>query len=362
LKFNFLLKLSLIPNIGPASILKITKKIKNKKSLSHKNLFSQLSPRIQKILETGLKDETRLEKELELIEKYKIKVYTFLDDDYPELLKQIYHPPPIIYCKGEPLKTNTKIAIVGSRKADNYAKRTIQNLVQKLVQNNFTIVSGGAAGVDSMAHEAALNFGGKTIVVFGSGLTHPYPSKNKELFRKIVRNNGTLISSFPLKTPPARGNFPARNRIVAGISQGCVVVQAASKSGALITSQFALDQGKQVFAIPGNIDNELSAGCHKLIQQGAKLVADADDIFEELGTPAAPFAPSDSPQNRSSRVPPQAVYRGRDPIIIFLEQPCTIDELLEKTEFSLPELQEKLFSLQLEGHVKQNFAGLWEMV
>lgn len=362
-----LLHLSLIPNIGPASVLKLIHVFYEKFRQTHthpqitkptfdlEELYEYeannfvhkfgVSKRIAHLLSNGLKDKKSLEQELNLIKKYNIIILSFLDQNYPESLKQIYHPPLVIYCKGAPLGSNSKrIAIVGSRKADTYAKVCIEKIVPDLVQNNWAIVSGGAAGVDSMAHSQTLKNNGKTIVVFGSGLMCPYPAANKELFRSIVKNGGTLVSPFSLQTPPSKGNFPARNRIIAGLSEGCIVVQAAEKSGALITSQFALDQGKQVFALPGLIDHELSAGCHKLLQQGAKLITNSNDIFEEFG----------------EEVKPTQKKESTHPIIKYLEKPMSIDELSNKTKLSLADLQNQLFTLQLEGKVKQNFAGLWE--
>ena len=320
--------------MGPAAIIKFVNKRK-------------LSPQTESLIESGLKNKKLLEQELELIEKYKITLLTFLDKDYPELLKQIYLPPIVIYCSGAPLKPTAKrIAIVGARKADSYANNCISEIVPNLVKSNWEIVSGGAAGVDGMAHHQTLQNKGTTIAVFGSGLTCPYPSVNKEMFRTIARNNGTLISPFPLRTEPCKGNFPARNRIIAGLSQGCLVVQAAKKSGSLITSQFALDQGRQVFACPGQITNELSLGCHKLIQQGAKLVTCSNDILEEFG---------ESQENGL-----KVTEKKLDPILKHLQEPTSIDELTNKTGLELAELQSKLFSLQLEGKVSQSITGLWQ--
>ncbi|MCK4517737.1 DNA-processing protein DprA [Candidatus Babeliales bacterium] len=384
-----LLHLSLIKNIGPGSVLKIIHAL-------HKNFYEisenpqlakptfdlsqfyqfttrefqtkfDLTPRISQLLVTGLADRETLEEELLLIKKYNIDLLSFLDDGYPEMLKQIHHPPLIIYCKGAPLGENKRLGIVGSRKADSYAKQSINAIVPELVSHDWEIVSGGALGVDSMAHRATLNAGGKTIVVFGSGLMQPYPSENKELFRSVVRNGGTLVSAFSLNTTPHKGNFPARNRIIAGLSQGCIIVQAAQRSGALITAQFSLDQGRQVFALPGKIDNELSAGCHKIIQQGAKLVTNVEDILEEFGETAqealAPVTEASQPTPaRPECFVKQNVSRDTSihPLIKLLEEPCSLDEIASKTKQSLEELQNELFQLQLEGKIKQNFAGLWE--
>jgi len=347
------LHLSLIPGVGPATGLKILKSKHSKELYSlHKSDFVHvcgLSQREAGLVFEGLQDGSVLEKELELIEKYKITVLNFLDEAYPESLKQIHLPPLVIYCKGAPLDAGAKrIAIVGSRKADRYAQKSLDAIVPTLVENDYEIVSGGATGADTMAHRAALANGGKTIAVFGAGLMCPYPYENKDLFRKIVTNGGTLLSSFSLQTPPAKGNFPARNRIISGLSDGCLIVQAAKRSGALITAHFALDQGKQIFALPGDVENELSAGPHWLIKQGAKLVADANDILEEFGETAI------------VSITKKNVAHEPHPIIEFLDEPISIDELCNRASLELDEAQGLLFQLQLEGVVKQNFAGLWE--
>jgi DNA processing protein len=232
--------------------------------------------------------------------------------------------------------------------------------VPRLVEQDWEIISGGAAGVDCMAHKETLDCGGKTIAVFGSGLLHAYPTENKSLFRSIVQNNGILVSPFPLNAQPSKWNFPARNRIISGLSQGCLVVQAAKKSGALITAQFGLDQGKQIFALPGLIDNELSAGCHKLIQQGAKLVTDVCDILEEFGEKIVIKEPPYAKATGGKEKP--ADKKPTDPILKHITTPISIDELSNKTSLDLSELQNKLFMLQIEGKIRQNIVGLWESI
>jgi len=203
-----------------------------------------------------------------------------LDKEYPALLKQIHLPPIILYCRGAKL-SNNNFSIVGSRKGSIYAENVCKHIIPKLI-DQYTIISGGALGVDSMAHKEAIKSGGRTVAVLGSGFLQPYPRENIDLFRAIVDNGGTVISPFNLKMEPLKGNFPARNRIIAGMSVGTLVVQAAVKSGAHITAAFALEQGREVFAVPGSIFEEISLGCHSLIQQGAKLVSCPEDILEEI--------------------------------------------------------------------------------
>lgn len=269
LQTSLLLHLSLIPGVGAATILKVIQQV-------------PLTPSIKKTIDNAMSDKSLLNHELDLIKKYKIKVVTILDDDYPESLAHIYLPPPVLYCLGSPIGKEFKLAIVGSRKASSYSQKVCNSIVKDLVNKKITIVSGGARGADAMAHKATLDCGGKTIAVLGSGLLKPYPKENITLFREIIKKGGTIVSPFPLATEPLRGNFPARNRIIAGLSEGCIVVQAAEKSGASITANFALEQGKQVYAVPGSIFDEFSEGCHSLIKQGAKLVSNTNDILEEL--------------------------------------------------------------------------------
>ena len=311
---------------------------------------------------TTLQDHTLLAKELELIEQHGATVITPFDAAYPAQLRNIYAPPPVLYCKGNlDFAHDFLFAIVGARKATAYAQRAVDYLVPQLVGREWTIVSGGAEGADAMAHRATLAAGGKTIAVLGSGLLRPYPSFHEQLYEKIVAAGGTLITPFPMTFGPDRPNFPARNRIIAGLSAGCLVLQAAVRSGALITAEFALEQGRHVFAVPGIFDDELSVGCHKLIKQGAVLIQSATDIFEEFGQ---------KPSDEEIKMVPARLLKPEvngqllfdSPILAHLDTASTLDELLEKTKLGADELQEQLFVLQLEGRVRQNFAGTWQRI
>lgn len=216
-------------------------------------------------------------------EKLNIKITTILGSDYPQSLKQIAVPPPVIYYKGQlPSNEDNLIAVVGCRKSTAYGNLVTENIVKDLVNEDWIIVSGMARGIDTAAHKSCLQAGGKTIAVLGCGLDIVYPPENKNLAEKIV-NSGCVISEFPLGTRPFAANFPQRNRIISGLSKGVVVVQAALRSGALITASFALEQNKEIFAVAGNINLEQSQGPHFLIKQGAKLVENAQDILEEFG-------------------------------------------------------------------------------
>lgn len=204
------------------------------------------------------------------------------DDRYPELLKNIYDPPPILYSRGLDLEPAAKaIAIVGTRRASLYGKETARRLAFELAGRGFTIVSGLALGIDTEAHKGALEAGGKTVAVFGTGVDKVYPASNRQLAKEIEAS-GSLVSEFPLGTWTEKGHFPRRNRIISGLSLGTIVVEGHYDSGAMITAKQALDQGREVFAVPGQVGLDQSKGPHWLIKQGAKLIESVDDVLEEF--------------------------------------------------------------------------------
>ena len=224
------------------------------------------------------------EDEVRKAEKLGIKIIGYSDDNFPEGLKKLYDPPLVLYVQGELKKTdNLAIAVVGARRATFYGKTHSESLAYGLASAGFTVVSGMARGVDENAHKGALMANGRTIAVIGSGLCNFYPPENKTLAEQIS-SQGAVISEFPLDFPPLAENFPRRNRIISGLSLGVIVVEAALRSGAMITARWATEQGREVFAVPGRIDSPMSRGCHRLIKDGAKLVEDVDDIISELGS------------------------------------------------------------------------------
>lgn len=213
-----------------------------------------------------------------------IKEINFSSDKYPKQLREIYNPPKRIYAIGNiEILNKVGIAIVGSRKATEYGKKVAFRLSKDLSERDIVTISGLAKGIDSYAHIGSLNVqNGKTIAVLGSGIKVIYPKENIELARQIVRKGGCIISEYPPDDTPNKSNFPERNRIISGLSKGVVIVEASEKSGALITADFALEQGREVFAVPGNIYSKTSVGTNKLIQQGAKLVTTYEDILDEI--------------------------------------------------------------------------------
>jgi DNA processing protein len=231
------------------------------------------------IKNSGLK--YNIAKELELIKKANVDILTIFDKGYPENLKNIYDPPVVLYIKGRMIKEDElSVAIVGSRKCTYYGMNMSGKIAETLAACGVTVISGLARGIDTAAHKGALK-SGRTIAVLGSGLGNIYPAENKLLAKEIAQS-GAVISEFPMQMPPERQNFPRRNRLISGMSRAVLVVEAANKSGALITADFALEQGRDVFAVPGSVDRLSSMGTNALIKQGAKLVESAEDILEEL--------------------------------------------------------------------------------
>jgi len=223
-----------------------------------------------------------VDKEIEEIGIRGIKIVTYMDSTYPSCLKAIFDPPLVLYILGKfPFPDKNNLAIVGSRQATLYGRLMANSLAKEIAGFGVSIVSGMARGIDTAAHRGALEGGGWTIAVLGSGLDIVYPAENAWLMKEIVAS-GTVISEFPLGTRPLRQNFPRRNRIIAGLSMGVVVIEATRRSGALITTEYALENGREVFAVPGRIDSRYSEGTNSLIKQGAKLVTNVRDILEEF--------------------------------------------------------------------------------
>jgi DNA processing protein len=212
-----------------------------------------------------------------------IQVTTFVDKEYPSLLKQIYQPPWALFSKGDLslLEMEPKLAVVGSRQATAYGKSAINFIFPGLLSKGVVIVSGLARGIDKISHETAIDHNGKTIAVIAGGLYHIYPKENEELAFRLMKNQ-LIVSEYPPDTRPERWHFPMRNRIISGLAAGTLIIEAKQKSGSLITANYAVNEGREVFALPGSIFNHCSNGTNELIQQGAKLVMNAEDILEEI--------------------------------------------------------------------------------
>jgi len=375
---RIILHLNLIVNIGPAIIIKLVELI-GLNNLDQIYQYSVLNfiklgvPEVKaQILFDGLADKKLLEKELDLIAVHQVQVVTYWCPEYSHLLSEIHVPPVVLYCQGNIglLRSDRLIACVGSRKAHIYALEAIKMLIGPMAQDGWVIVSGGATGADRYAHELALNLGRATIVVVGSGLCHQYPPSNRDLFSRVLQEGSLMVSTFPMNRMPDNTTFPIRNRIISGLSLGCLVVQAAAKSGALITAQQALDQDREVFAVPGSILDPLSAGCHDLIKQGAKIVSCHEDILEEftmlIGQKQIEDSDgqltvfADTKEKKSTFVG----YRTdslEHKVLTTLVVPMSADRLMQKISVNLFELQSVLFNLSLEGLISQNETGFWSL-
>lgn len=276
------------------------------------------------------------------------------DDEYPREILQIPDPPTLLYAIGElALLNRPALAIVGSRNATRQGDIDAREFARALSEAGYAIASGLALGIDAAAHRGGLAGRSSTIAVVGTGLDRVYPAGNRDLAREIAAR-GVLVSELPLGTPPAASNFPSRNRIISGLSQGVLVVEAAMKSGSLITARLALEQGRDVFAIPGSIHSPLAKGCHWLIKQGAKLVESADDVLAELrGLAPAPSADSDSPDATG---PDHSLLEALG------HAPATLDTLVLRTGSSAAQLAAELSRLELEGRIERLPGGLFRQL
>ncbi|MCX7898337.1 MAG: DNA-processing protein DprA [Rhodocyclaceae bacterium] len=270
------------------------------------------------------------------------RILTWADQDYPQSLLTIPDPPLLLYAKGRTeLLNRPMLAIVGSRNGSRQGLENATSFAQALAAQGFTIVSGLALGCDAAAHRGALREDASTIAVIGTGCDRIYPAAHAELAREIAEK-GCLVSEFPLGTPPLPANFPRRNRIIAGLCKGCLVVEAAKQSGSLITARLAAEFGREVFAIPGSIHSPLAKGCHALIKQGAKLVECAEDVLEELGLPPPPAVRAAPPEEEDG-----------DPVLAALgHDVCDFDTLAERCALSAEALQAHLLALELSGRIE----------
>lgn len=288
------------------------------------------------------------EKLLATIEKEGMGILKITDASYPQLLSQIYDPPFLLYWKGKlDLDQDLPLAVVGSRKYSAYGEQISNALIPELAGNGMTIVSGLALGVDALAHSLALKAEGRTIAVLGSGLDEQsiYPAQNKKLMERIMDSGGTILSEFPPGTKPAKYTFPQRNRIIAGLSLGVLIVEAATKSGALITAEFASEEGREVFAVPGNIYSPTSRGTNQLIQKGAHVVTAARDILEMFNIETR--SNKDNSETLSD-LPPQEKKIAS----LLSYQPLPLEEIIKKSELDTQTVNSTLTILEIKGIIK----------
>ncbi|MCX5717444.1 MAG: DNA-processing protein DprA [Nitrospirae bacterium] len=348
---KFWIALSDVPDIGTVTARKLLA-IYKKPEAAFKAPYKELAnirgigpakaKNIKEYSEWG-KIDTQLKK----LDANGIKIVTFSNKDYPEMLKNIEDAPIILYIKGIIQKEDRyAVAIVGSRKYSSYGKLAAEKLSSGLSSMGFTIVSGMARGIDTLAHTAAINSGGRSIAVLGSGIDVPYPPENRGLMEKLAIS-GCVISEFPPGTPPEKENFPKRNRIISGLSLGVLVVEAAADSGSLITATYAIEQGKEVFAVPGNINSANSKGTNDLIKKGAKLVQSAEDVIEELTPILKGYMRTRERANIDLPVEEKSLCD------IMTAEPKHVDMLSRESTMPAQKVLGILLSLELKGIVKQ---------
>jgi len=366
------LRLVLTPEIGSRRGKSLLEKFKTPKAILEASLddiaeVENIGSQVAKKIVDGRK-RIDLDRQIKLIEKNNVTLITRDSEFYPASLKAIYDPPLVLFIKGEILPQDYfSIAIVGTRLASFYGRTMSEKLSSQLVEKGFSIISGGARGVDTFSHQAALRAKGRTIAVLGCGLDIVYPPENKKLFGKIAEK-GAIISEFPLSTKPDKGNFPMRNRIISGLSLGVVVIEAPLKSGALITVTHANEQGREVFSVPGHADSFVSKGSNQLLREGAKLVENADDIIEEL-EPVLKSKINEFKINQSEPVEkeqisinPELTEEEAKVYSLFSAGPLDFDDIIAQSQISVSAASSALMMLELKKLIKQSPGKIFEKI
>lgn len=347
-----LLGLFSIAGIGPARMRKLISFFGSPQSVLDASIRSLISiegidSKTANKIKTNV-DQKFVEKQLSYLRNNNdLKILTFWDSEYPDRLKRIYDPPAFLFTKGDIGLLNTfGIGVVGSRVPTSYGKIITKQLSTELARSNLTIISGFARGVDSIAHNAAIKAGGKTIAVLGNGLDIIYPAENRKFLDDFAKQ-GLFVSEYPFGTKPDAGNFPKRNRIISGLSLGVLITEAGAKSGALLTAMYALDQNREVFAVPGSVTSAKSVGTNNLIKQGAKLVQGINDITSDLSGQLS-FT-----SNQTTEPEPKLSEKEKSIYDLLNNDPMHIDQLAIKAEISTTEVLTTLLSLELNGVIRQ---------
>lgn len=358
------LALNRIKGLGPVGQIKLLDAFP-----SIKEIFSA---DVHELKELGLKEESidaisqpdwgTIEADLLWLDSPDHHIVTIDSNEYPVLLREIHDPPIILFVHGsmEVLKS-IQIGIVGSRNPDTAGRKLANEFAHELVYAGATVTSGLALGIDGCSHQGALDAGGHTIAVTGNGLDMIYPARHKALAEKIVEN-GILVSEFPPGIKPIPANFPRRNRIISGMSTGVLVIQAACRSGSLITARYAMEQGREVFAIPGSIHNPLAKGCHTLIRQGAKLVESVDDIVEELGSLVTVAMGENDTEKTGQKIDQGEETLDADYKVLLdsmAYDPISIDRLIELTGLTIDSVSSMLLILELRGLIVSQAGGVY---
>lgn len=350
-KLNDILLLLTIPNFGSGRIRRLFSVFESSEQIlkAPTRRLMQVDGIDRKLIEQIKKggNQQEVDDQLVLIEKHQIEVLTIWDQKYPALLKKTADPPLVLFYKGElPDSLPPCLAVVGTRTPTQYGKTVTEKLVGDLIHTGIAIVSGLARGIDTVAHQAALSHGGKTIAVLGCGLDHIYPPENRKIYQEI-QEKGVLLSEYFVGTGPDAVNFPRRNRIISGITLGVLIVEAGDKSGALITANYAVDQNREVFAIPGAITNPKSSGPHRLIQDGAKLVHTVQDILDEIAPGLAQNQPAEKP------IPDHLSALEKTVLENLSSDPKHIDRLVLELKQTPAMILSSLLNLELSGLVRQ---------
>ena len=351
--------LSLLPGLGPTSYIRLLERYPDPHEIAFDLPAHVVSAGTRGASAVAIRSarrnlRRRVDEELRRAGRAGVRILTRDSADYPAALLEIPTPPLLLYLRGTLAQDRPRVAVVGSRAATRYGRRFAEEIGAGLAQRGFEVVSGGARGIDTCAHRGALDAGGATIVVLGSGLLEPYPPENYRLFEEILEN-GALVSEFPMTCPPSTATFPQRNRLVSGLSAAVVVVEAAAKSGALITAGHALEQGREVMAVPGPATSSRSAGANRLIQEGAKLVQGIGDIVEELPPLYRQVLPAggDLPETPEKGPDLEDLTEDERHVLEMLDAVESVhsDDLALAAPFDVARLQVALFGLQLRGAV-----------
>jgi len=365
------LTLALVPGVGTANFVRLLARFRTPRNVLHASeaeLKNVVRPSLAKrIKQYG--DVVDLEGQVRRMDKYGATLVTLDDPAYPMRLAEIYDPPLALFVRGELHQADEHcLAIVGTRRPTPYGVRMAERFAREVAQRGITVVSGMAAGVDSAAHRGAIEAGGRTIAVLGCGVDVVYPPQNADLMHTIIQH-GAVVAEFAMGTKPAPGNFPHRNRIISGMTLGTLIVEAPAKSGALITAKLAAEQGREVFAVPGQVGVRTSQGPHGLIREGAKLVETVEDILVELEIPAqlrqvpapdaqAPSAAPDSPAQPAAPTSPSPSISPveKDVLAVLAEDGSFVDEIAQACRIPVSEALSSLTILELKGLVRQ-FSG-----
>lgn len=342
-----------LPNVGPQTILQCLSKIKDLPTLFQSTPDELRAQAIPEALIHLIRHPNwqQVERDLAWAERPGHAIIHYEHPAYPPLLKEIHTPPLVLYIQGNPaILSNIQLAVVGARSASVMGLENAYQFSSYLSASGLTITSGLALGIDAAAHKGSLAANGPTIAVMGTGLNHLYPSSHKQLASDMVAAGGAIISEFPLNTSPQAYNFPRRNRIISGLSIGVLVVEAAMKSGSLITARLALEQGREVFAIPGSIHQTMAKGCHHLIRQGATLIESAKDILEELNMLSQAVVSLKANQNNDFIGNLSAPEKALLSIVGYEMTP--LDMIVLRSGLTLTEVSSILLTLELQGYIQ----------